>query len=450
MTTIETLAPPPRAAKPSGLRHAQSSARHTGQFWAIKTGVEKPSRVLDALFAIALASAFTGISYAKLHLTLFTLPALICVFWSAGGILHVSRSLRVVNWALVAFLIVHVASAFTLSRSNGLVFLLPAIVDFAFVWSMVNRYSQISMAYFIRACGVCFFLLLIAVVAFNVRHGHLTSMKQLTNGKAVFDILPLMLLVLKTSRTRSSKRTLLWTLPLFGFLILISGERKAYILMALFLPFIVNWRSPWTYIAPFAMLGTLPIALSFDKSGYVLRQVTTLFHLGSGQVDTTWSNIGRLEAFHFALSTFYHNPLVGVGTNVTYLLNLIRGGHNVGTHNEWLRVASDNGLLGLTPFLLAVVLGGVGLFRRRLWGRYRGWRERRISIALFVTCLMYVSFEAHDFRVLMAFIVGVMCQYMRLDPDGLSPEPARPRAPVSRTMRERRASPTPAVEPAKV
>lgn len=380
---------------------------------------------IDLAFAAASVSTISGFNLPGIHAPVFVLFVAVTTLVTAKRYLR-PRTLHVFPLPLLIFACIHLLFAFRISPSNGMKFVLQAAFVGLFVWALVARYSQVSMRRYLTFTGVGIVGLLVYVIIYHVSHGKLTSYKLLDDPKAIFNLLPLMLLVLHLGKSRSSKLLFSLLLPIFVTIILLSGERKAYILMALVAPFLLNFRSVSTYLAIFIVALAVPFGLTYDKGGYVERQLSTLTALAQGKVQNTASNESRAMAIEFAWRLFEKNPVVGVGTNGS-LIALDREFHiTLATHNEWVRVAAENGILGLFFYAATAAWGLVGLLRHRVGNRIRSPSEKLIAFYLFATLILYISFEALDFVVILAFCLTPIVQYLRLDPndDGAAPAPA--------------------------
>jgi apolipoprotein N-acyltransferase len=85
--------------------------------------------------------------------------------------------------------------------------------------------------------------------------------------------------------------------------------------------------------------------------------------------------------------------------------------------------------------------GHVGAVRTRVKGRYRSRAEKEAALALVAVLIMYISLEAFDFIVLLAFLLIPFIQYLRLMPQ--SPAPAVFRPAEGRTIRRPDLRPAP-------
>jgi hypothetical protein len=369
----------------------------------------------DLLFASASVASISGVDIPGSH------APILVVFVAVIALVSVRRLMRVASLSMfvppfVAFMCIHLASAFRISVANGILFVEQAAVAVLFVWAFATRYSQVSMRRYLKFTGIGMVALLFVVLYYHFSRGTFTSLKLLNDPKAVFDVLPVMLLVLRFSSARSARALYVVLVPLFIMAILLSGERKAYILLALVAPFLLDLKSIATHIGLLAILLAVPLGVTLDRHGYVERQLSTLSYFAQGKMESTISDDARARAISYALNLFEENPLIGVGTNGYHEVVASEYREMAGTHNEWMRVAAENGMIGLFFYTTSVLWGFVGLFRRRVGRRDRSWAERAIGFALFMTFVMYLSFEALDLIVVIAFAMTPIVQYLRLDP----------------------------------
>jgi O-antigen ligase len=369
------------------------------------------------LFAASSVALISGINLPASKIPLFTLFALVTFVVSAQSIVRSQFTRHLFVPPLLIFIFIHLLFAFRPSISNGLLFVLQTMVVGAFVVAFANRYSQIGMARYLRLTGFGMMGLLAFVVGYHLTQGVYTSYKLLDDPKAVFVLVPLMLLVLRRSSAPAAKVLLPLLLPVLIVITLLSGERKAYMLLALVSPFLLNFRSLSTYMLPLVLALAISAGLSLDRSGYVERQLNTFSQLAQGSTTKTISDDARSWALQHATQVFVDNPIIGVGTNGYGDTVALSSNENKAPHNEWLRVAADNGVVGLIFFAATLVWGFVGILRTRVGHRVRTADEKIVSLVLFATLLIYLSFEAFDLIVLTAFILTPLLQFLRLDPN---------------------------------
>lgn len=378
---------------------------------------EQPDAWRDLLYAATAVSVISGIRAPHYHWPVFILMSFLVLAASYRSLLRVHVTARFFVLPLACFFCWHIYEAFRLSRHNGLFFVFQGLSVSIFVLAFANRYSHLSMRRFFVYSGAGYAALFAFVVGYHILHHRIVSYKFLTDGKAVFDMIPVMLVILKMSNLPSSRRTFWICAPIFVLFLFLSGERKAYILLILFSPLFVNFRSPATYILPLILLVCAPVAVSFDRTGYVARQLSTLQAFASGRVQQTGSNQVRASAIRVAWDLFKEHPADGIGTNGFQYEMAFRTGEGDAPHNEWMRVLAENGIVGFTFLAWTVLYGFVGLFRRTTWGRVRSRNEMIVAACLFATLVMYFSFEALKFTVTTAFVLTPFLQYLRLDPN---------------------------------
>ncbi|HEY3697188.1 O-antigen ligase family protein [Phenylobacterium sp.] len=382
----------------------------------------------DVLYAVTTVSLISGFNHGHSSTPLFVLFVALLAVLNVRLFLTPVAPIFIVP-PMIVFLVIHLASAFRSGAGDGMFFLVQAVILLTFVWLFVARYSMRPMHGYFTAAGVGLLGLLAYVAGWHVMHGFYFSWKRLSDAKAVFDVLPLILVVAARSRNAFTRSIFPLLVVVLVAAIFISGERKAYILLVVVSPLLINLRNPLTYALPFLLLVSAPIAVSLERSGYVERQIETLQGFAEGRVVKTISNEGRSAAVRVAIQTFKQHPIFGVGTNAE-LTYVRRYDPTVAApHNEWLRVAAENGIIGLFFYGATVVWGLAGVLRGHVLGRSRSRSERAVAFTFAAMLLIYVSLEAFDFIVLLAFLMIPFVQYLRLDPVEAQAAPVRaPRA----------------------
>ena len=376
---------------------------------------ESLSRLRDFLFAAASVSTLSDLRVG--HIPIFVAFVILIVAANFQSLIAFRYSLRAFVPPLFCFMLIHLTSAFRLSHGNGALFVFQSLVVSIFVWAFITRYSQVSMRRFLFYSGIGFSGILAVVIGYNVIHKRYFSWKLLLQAKSVFDLLPFMLLILRRSNTRSSQILYPVLLPLFIIFVLVSGERKAYIMLALMSPFLINFRNPLVYVAPLVAAALVPIALAVKGGGgYVSYEIGTLLSLGHGKVEHSISNDLRAKAIGLSWQLFKEHPIFGVGTNGYHKVALVLYQDGLGVHNEWMRVLAENGLVGIFFYFLTVLWGFFGLFKSKSWGRTKTVNERILAYGFFVTCTLYLSFEALGFITLTAFFFIPLLQHLRWEP----------------------------------
>jgi hypothetical protein len=367
------------------------------------------------MYAVGLVLMLSGLNLPhKIPAFVLLCPIILIAEFRRFANLRYSARLLVIP--LVLFLGVHVTLAFRMGAGNGLFFFAQAVVVLTYVGGLTLRYSQRSMRGFLGLAGLGVTGLLIYVIIWHIQNHHYVTWKYLNDSKVVFNLLPVTLLVLRKTETPLARRLFPFAMAAFTLAILLSGERKAYILLALTCPFMLSLRNPVVYCLPLALLAATPLVSALDQSGYVQRQIDTLSGFMEGRVVRTVSNDERLHLAEYAASLYRNHPISGVGTGAYTSLYNADYGKGINAHNEWMRVAAENGAIGLFFYGATVIYGVAGLLRRRTWGRPRSVTERQIAAVLLLSCVVYFSFEAYKFIVLSAFCLTPYIQYLSLDP----------------------------------
>jgi O-antigen ligase len=382
----------------------------------------------DLLFAATTVSIISGVNLGGTRVPLFVVFVVLVAALNAKSFLTRLAPIFLVP-PLILFLALHLISSFRLSTGNGLFLVAQAAVLTAFVWVFVVRYATRPMGRYFAATGIGLLAFLAYVIGWHISQGFYFSWKRLTDAKAVFNILPLMLVIAARSPSPLTRRLFPALAAALIVAILISGERKAYILLLLASPLLINLRNPVTYILPFVLIVSAPVAVSLERSGYIARQIDTLQELVQGRVVKTISNEGRSTALSAAYQVFKLHPIFGIGTNGELAYAQRSDPMMSAPHNEWARVASENGVVGLFFYSMTVVWGIYGSMRKTVLGRERSHIEREIAFVLTAMLILYVTLEAFDFIVLLAFLVIPFVQYLRLDPQDARTAYSEPASP---------------------
>lgn len=373
----------------------------------------------DILFAAATLSAINGVNVIGKSIPLFVVFVVALVICNIRT-LRAPATLIFTVPPLVIFLIVHLLSSLRLGAGNAAFLVAQAGVLAAFTGLFITRYAARPMGGYFAITGVFMLMLMAYVIGWHVMNGYYFSWKRLSDAKAVFNVLPLLLVIAARSPNPLTRRIYPLLVVALVTAIMISGERKAYILLVLVSPLLVNFGNPLTYVLPFLLIVSLPVAVSLERTGYIARQINTLEGFSEGRVVNTISNEGREAAVQAAVRIFKEHPVLGVGTNREPVIAQQFDPTISVPHNEWLRVSAENGVIGLFFYAVTVLWGIAGLLKVHVLGRTRSVAERQIAFALTAMLVLYISFEAFDFIVLQAFMLIPFVPYLRLDPrDGM-------------------------------
>ncbi|MFZ2467742.1 MAG: O-antigen ligase family protein [Parvibaculum sedimenti] len=352
---------------------------------------------------------------------------------------------------LLPFFLWHVLSALLGGADNGLREGLQVSLMIAFATTIVLSLDLIDYKTAARVMIAGLVVVLAYNVIWHVSQGMWVGWKRLNNPKAVFDFLPMALGCLVLFAAPAQRR--LYWLVWIGLLVLIvlSTERKALIIYGVITAILLA-RGRMLAALPLVGVGIIGLfivinlfaAESFTRH---LRALTDPIEsagsaamVARGVTPESLSNAQRKFAFNVATTYFSQSPLIGIGTNE--YANRVREQYGylpaymlLGIHGEFLRVATENGLVGLI-FYVAIWLSSVVRLRRVLFFFLRRRQITRPQAAvtpflLLTAPLMYLGFEASgtpSFTVLI--IVSLMPE--------LTYSALRQRATAMEAARERR------------
>ncbi|TIP85486.1 MAG: hypothetical protein E5X63_14755 [Mesorhizobium sp.] len=366
---------------------------------------------------------------------------------------------------LLPFLGWHMVSAFSVDAENGLRELLQMSAVGAFAFALAQEASRVDTH---KAVNILLFgmvLILAYTITWHVAHGYLVGWKQLVDPKLAFTFLPIALAGLLIFSNRAKRRTLWLAWAGILPLLVLSGERKAF-LIYLFLTAALLMRGRLAAIVPaiaVGFVGLFVLATTVENS-YVGKQLQTILHpLSMGQYEylaatgkyapgDTPSNVQRAFAFTLSRQLISEHPLMGVGTN--QFKNIIDTDFSglpdelrLGIHGEFQRILTENGIIGLSLYLLIWIAAWFRLSRTLSWALSHGLigaaQARLLPLVLLVPCAFYVGTEASGTR---AFVTLILVSLLpELTRHGLCLSLHRMRRSHPRSMRHPRflASPLP-------
>ena len=321
---------------------------------------------------------------------------------------------------LLPFLGWHLVSAFSVDVENGLRELLQmsAVGAFAFVLAQEARWLKTQKAVKILLFGMM--LILAYTISWHVANGHLVGWKYLYDPRLAFTFVPVVLAGLLLFADTAKRRTLWFVWAGMVPLLVLSGERKAF-LVYLFLTAALLTRGRRVAMIPAAAGGFLGLLLlsTIVDNPYVEKQLQTILNpLSMGQYEylietgkyapgDTPSNVQRAFAFTLSSQLISEHPLVGVGTNE--FRNIIRTQFSdlpdellLAIHGEFQRVLTENGIIGISLYTLIWVAAWLRLNRTLSWARFHGLigaaQARLLPLVLLVPCAFYVGTEASGTR----------------------------------------------------
>lgn len=352
---------------------------------------------------------------------------------------------------LLAFMLVHVGFAFRVSVGEGVYRFAQALSAYLFIVPFVTRYSTLPMARFFDFFTKLLIAMIAYVIVWHVANHHMVVWKYLWDTKTAYSLLPFLGLALITSKSTAGVRYGWIVMAAIAVVILLAGERKAYILLGLSVLFMLNFKNPLSYLLPFGLAGAAPLAGVIDKSGYVTRQLSTLTGFAQGEVVQTLSNKQREWQVHYILSLAQEHLLTGIGTGayMSTFLGSYGGAKSdlidttIGVHGEFLRVFVENGLVGLLPWTL-LLLTSAWSATLGSNGRVRSFQERRLATFLLISLIVYMFFEASDTIMLVCYCLLPHVGKLRLV---TAPAPTSARVPSPQKPAQRRVPPRTAGNP---
>ena len=206
------------------------------------------------------------------------------------------------------------------------------------------------------------------------------------NGVATFEAeFMLFLLGLSALQKRKSIKLAIWVLVAFsGYCLLFSYSREAYAGILVGLLFLGLVRQRWV------LIGLAAFLLSWQSlvPTSVQERVLMTYDKNDQQLDTSAQD--RVTLWNDAVDLFHQNPVLGAGFD-TYQWQ-----HRVGiytdTHNYFLKVLVETGVLGLMLFLFVLAKAtrlGVKLYRS---ARDPFLQSIGLGFALLMACVFVVNF----------------------------------------------------------
>lgn len=376
----------------------------------------------DVVFAVALASLFTPIVFGTPlgKFRPFDAMALLCLLIMLPQMVRVGP--RLPRWSLfhLAFIVGHVLSAAFVSTQNGLRegLQVASVLMFA---SALATYLHTRPAP--RLMGLLWWMVAVVgalAVVWHLQHGYFTGWKQLDESRAFFVFLPVLVAAAAASRASFSTLSMLSLAAGAGVLILMSGERKALYTLVLLLAAWFGMVNPRTLGVVFAAVVVAPLIATLDQSGYVAKQISTIFagekyqdfwQFTATDLPSSMSDAQRQFAVQTGMELLAKNPLFGIGTN-QYLIrvNAEYGGLpfylRLGIHGEFLRVLVENGVIGFALYCASWITALLAAIRtlpmRVAWAGVRDGGLLRL--VMFGACLTHVAFEGAKTMTTVLFV----------------------------------------------
>lgn len=352
---------------------------------------------------------------------------------------------------LVPYFMWHVMSALSVGIANGIREGLQLLTVMAFAWAVSVEMDDLDY----RRLGRLLLLGMVVITAWSIgwhiANGYWTGWKRLIDPKATFTFLPAVLGCLLIAGAKDS-RTRYWIgWATLGAVIVMSGERKALVVYAvLSAALVARGRLLFSLHVIAGAFALLVLLSGLIEDPYLSRQIrsvvdpsdagdfSTAIATGEAAQGDSRSNAQRGFAVALARELITQHPLVGVGTNeyeriidtrYAYLPSFLRSG----IHGEFLRVLTENGLIGLIAYLVVWLAASLRT-RAALQAAVRQGllvpsQAALLQIVTFAPCLLYVAFEGSGTHSLLVLT------FVSLLPEGLrawlAPAPAVPAQPVA-------------------
>jgi hypothetical protein len=390
------------------------------------------SIVMDFLFALALASLFSGIEgnigFTNIHP--FEFIAVICLLGTASR--HDLRFPSVLLPA-VLFLVNHVVSATAYGAVNGVREILQLFVTVGYMISLWTYYRREDITRMINYFAVMIVCIVAFTVVWHIAHGQFVGWKLLDNAKSSFLALPVLVSGWLAKRRDKLDLTSLVVIIGCGLIILLSAERKAYLAAIFGLLFGAGLLNKRMLVVVACLVAVVAAVLLFtDAQGSLSIHIMSLLsptqgipnlgaitrvYVSQGYVPESFSNMQRLFSLAAGWGFFTTSPFFGIGTNAYVDLVQIKFGYlppwmTIGIHDEFFRVLVENGIVGEVFYLFI----WIAAFRNLVAiGSFREWPKPlrgadRTRVIMFVACLMYCAFESSKTLSLLSIQLALMPQ----------------------------------------
>jgi hypothetical protein len=382
---------------------------------------------VDDVFEYCILGLLLALLY-KLTAVVLILMVLI----SALGILTKSTGKYVFKpLSLFAILYVYLAmgTAFLTSWNDGfyrnvqfllVLFAALGISKFLF-WADEARLKRL-----IERFTICSVVVLIHMIIYHMYIGNFVTWKYLYDTKTIISICVVLLFLNEDVITRRlAYAGWFWCLVTSAVLVLMSGERKAYLLFVVLFAFS---RTPAIFKGILGVatgLALMIFAVSAGPGDYVVQQLNSAFeserqmHISefySIQDVADHSDLIREFVNRNARQLFLDNPVFGVGADgykawSRQMFGSLdeSNGLSMGVHGEINRVPAEEGLVGIAVASIFVLLSiSAIVLHLRTNGGLRTPSAKRAPLYIFTFLLLYASFEASDtFMLIMILVFGI-------------------------------------------
>jgi hypothetical protein len=327
--------------------------------------------------------------------------------------------------ASIAYVAMATVTAFLVSKIGGVERTAQGMITVGATASLAKYIVQLTdeeRTKFFRVFAILNLIILAHVFIFHVTHGHLVTWKYLRDTKFVFAVIVVLLFFWEDGI--KARSIILWAALLSGctLIVLLSGERKAY--LALVACYLLS-RARWTTVVMIGAAG-LAAAAAYTAAvpdSYVTRQLESGFvHSSSDEIPTRYffsvsaladhSDLVRTFVNRNAQQLFRQHPILGLGSTgyvtwaqKTYGSLSVSRGLSMNVHGERNRVPVEGGVVGIAIALSFLTLSALrlGLYWRANGGADASSRVRGPAY-LYALMFFYIYAEALDTTMLILIV----------------------------------------------
>jgi O-Antigen ligase len=328
---------------------------------------------------------------------------------------------------LLPYFLWHVASATVGGQQNTAREALQVVVVTLFAFLLAQEAPRLDMTRLSRRLLLGMAAIAAGTILWHIAHGYWVGWKQLPDPRLAFVFLPVLLAGLILFAEGRRRRTLQFVWAGMFPLLVMSGERKALVIY-LILTALLFARGRLALIAPALVAAFVGLVLlsTVVENPYLQKQIRTLVEpAGTGNYQyvlstgdylpgDTPSDVQRAFARHNSRQMFAEHPLFGVGTNqyieiVDETYPNLPKELGLEIHGEFQRILTENGLVGLSLYLLVWVAAWARLSRVLRGavdhGRLTRTQARVLPLLLFIPFALFVGTEASGTRAFVGVIV---------------------------------------------
>jgi len=328
---------------------------------------------------------------------------------------------------LLPYFLWHVASATVGGPQNAAREGLQVLVVTLFAFLLAQEAPRLDINRVSRRLLLGVAAIVAGTILWHIAHGYWVSWKQLPDPRLAFVFLPVLLagLILFADGQERRRLGFVWA-GVFPLLVM-SGERKALVIY-LILTVLLFARGRLALIAPglAAAFAGLVLLSTVVENPYLQKQIHTLvdpggtgnyeYVLATGRYlpGDTPSDVQRAFARHVSRQVFAEHPFSGVGTNqyeeiVDERYPTAPTDLRLGIHGEFQRILTENGLVGLSLYLMIWAAAWARLSRVLRGGvdrsRLTSTQARVLPLLVFIPLALFVGTEASGTRAFIGVIV---------------------------------------------